>query len=155
MEHLIAPLLLFLAFTSAAYYILLPFLTVTGPVTENASVESNALQLRKMSLYKQIREAEFDQEMGLIDSEDYERTRTDLLAETAVVIHRLEGGSDPVQTTALHTQPTCPNCDDPITPGVKFCSNCGSQLAASCPQCGSSTVPGDRFCSSCGRGLLE
>jgi membrane protease subunit (stomatin/prohibitin family) len=58
----------------------------------------------------------------------------------------------------------CPSCGAPVTPGLKFCGNCGSALAEApgftptpapmaCPSCGSSLAPGARFCGECGNHL--
>lgn len=46
--------------------------------------------------------------------------------------------------------PTCPKCGAPASPGSRFCSVCGTPLAASRPG-GSATAP--RFCASCGAEL--
>ena len=44
----------------------------------------------------------------------------------------------------------CPNCGTLNREGAKFCSNCGTSLAANCLNCGFSLDPGARFCSNCG-----
>lgn len=70
----------------------------------------------------------------------------------------------PVQTVA--TPYTCPGCGKPITPGKKFCSNCGASVSAPapaapvtaspppssvCAACGNPIKPGAKFCAKCGR----
>jgi hypothetical protein len=51
----------------------------------------------------------------------------------------------------------CANCHAPNSPGAKFCSNCGSAIAAPqaahCTQCGTAASPGAKFCGSCGASL--
>jgi len=49
----------------------------------------------------------------------------------------------------------CPECGNPVTPGAKFCSNCGAkqQSAAVCPGCGQPIAPGAKFCANCGQKL--
>ena len=47
---------------------------------------------------------------------------------------------------------TCASCGAVNRPGAKFCSDCGSAMAATCPACGS-PVSGGRFCSECGTAL--
>ena len=49
----------------------------------------------------------------------------------------------------------CPSCqaDNPAT--NRFCSQCGSALAARCPQCGAEVAPGSRFCGQCGARLAS
>ena len=47
----------------------------------------------------------------------------------------------------------CPTCQSPVLDGAKFCTECGTALAASCPQCGAAHSPGQRFCAECGSPL--
>ncbi len=50
----------------------------------------------------------------------------------------------------------CAECGNALTPGAKFCPNCGAkqQNAASvCPGCGQPVNPGAKFCASCGTKL--
>jgi class 3 adenylate cyclase len=44
----------------------------------------------------------------------------------------------------------CPNCGTLNREDAKFCSNCGTSLAANCLNCGFKLEPGARFCSNCG-----
>ncbi len=45
----------------------------------------------------------------------------------------------------------CPACHAVNDPGHRFCSGCGSPLAArACRGCGAALAPGARFCTSCG-----
>lgn len=52
---------------------------------------------------------------------------------------------------------TCPNCHAANAPGAKFCSGCGTALAAPkashCNQCGTAAVAGAKFCGNCGATL--
>ncbi len=45
---------------------------------------------------------------------------------------------------------TCLACGAENRAGAKFCSDCGSSLAAACPSCGSAVEPGAKFCPECG-----
>jgi membrane protease subunit (stomatin/prohibitin family) len=51
----------------------------------------------------------------------------------------------------------CANCHAPNPAGAKFCSSCGTPIAAPkvvhCTQCGTAAAPGARFCASCGTPL--
>lgn len=44
----------------------------------------------------------------------------------------------------------CPSCKKMNPKGQKFCSECGSPLAAVCPSCGQSVAFGTKFCPECG-----
>ncbi len=157
MDAFLAPATLFLIFLVAAYYVLVPFLSAeVEPVGEDAADRATALELRKVNLFKQIREAEFEREMDLINTEDFDRTKADLVAEVAEVMRELDGMPG-YQAPSEHgaTASDCPSCGATIVPGARFCSNCGTAVGDACPGCGAVVLPGDRFCASCGQGLLN
>ncbi|HET9494299.1 MAG TPA: BREX system ATP-binding domain-containing protein, partial [Chloroflexia bacterium] len=45
----------------------------------------------------------------------------------------------------------CPDCGTQNREDAKFCSNCGTSLAAKCHQCNFKLDPNAKFCSNCGR----
>ena len=49
----------------------------------------------------------------------------------------------------------CANCAEQLTPGAKFCPNCGQkqETANVCPACGQKVQPGAKFCANCGQKL--
>jgi hypothetical protein len=49
----------------------------------------------------------------------------------------------------------CPNCNDPVAHGRKFCESCGTKINASphCFHCGAPISKGIKFCESCGMSL--
>lgn len=66
--------------------------------------------------------------------------------------------------TAPPPAAACPSCGVAVTPGLRFCGNCGAVLAQApgaspapapmtCPSCGSAQAPGTRFCGECGNPL--
>ena len=160
MDTVIAPIFLFLIFTGAAYYVLEPFLAQPLLVAEtDDETIGTALELRKISLYKQIRETEFEHEIGMTAREDFERTRQELVVEAAEVWQTIEGSSVEAQPVALDMPPpvvglSCPNCGTPAGLEARFCADCGSALGKVCSQCGTQAGQGDRFCNACGRGLV-
>lgn len=161
MDTFLAPTLLFIIFTGTIYYVLVPFLSAgVMAVNDTTDTLATALELRKINLYKQIREVEFEREMGLTDQEDFERSRVDLVTEAAEVLRDIEGlpstSSDVEEPPiALVATSNCPSCQTLVESGTRFCTHCGTELGSSCPQCGVATPHGDRFCTSCGRGLLN
>src|SRR5215469_12760505 len=47
----------------------------------------------------------------------------------------------------------CAKCDADNREGRKFCTQCGSPLAANCPRCGAAAEPAEKFCGECGATL--
>ena len=64
-------------------------------------------------------------------------------------------------TTSIPTQEiefiVCPNCQNELPVGSKFCNVCGEKIELNtpkfCPQCGASVTVGVKFCSECGTKL--
>jgi hypothetical protein len=51
--------------------------------------------------------------------------------------------------------PLCPNCQAPLTPGSKFCGQCGAKTEMTTPtlclECGFQLSGNEKFCPNCGR----
>src|SRR5262245_61845765 len=47
----------------------------------------------------------------------------------------------------------CLNCQFDNPPAMKFCGQCGAQLAQMCPRCGAENQPTFKFCGQCGAAL--
>src|SRR5215469_5967327 len=47
----------------------------------------------------------------------------------------------------------CAECGADNREGRKFCTQCGSPLAAKCPRCGAAIEPAENFCGECGAAL--
>src|SRR5262249_7220516 len=47
----------------------------------------------------------------------------------------------------------CSKCGADNREGRKFCTQCGSALAAKCPRCGAAIEPAEKFCGECGVAL--
>lgn len=59
----------------------------------------------------------------------------------------------------------CPKCGNPVNPGQKFCTKCGTKINAApqqpvnssanvCPSCGAPLNPGQKFCTKCGTKIV-
>src|SRR4029434_6657695 len=47
----------------------------------------------------------------------------------------------------------CGSCQFENPPAIKFCGQCGTQLAQMCPRCGAENQPTFKFCGQCGTTL--
>jgi len=47
----------------------------------------------------------------------------------------------------------CSSCQFDNPPAMKFCGQCGTQLAQRCPRCGAANQPTFKFCGQCGTAL--
>src|SRR4029453_17567721 len=47
----------------------------------------------------------------------------------------------------------CEHCQFDNPPAMKFCGQCGTQLAQLCPRCGAENQPTFKFCGQCGTAL--
>src|SRR5262249_33374134 len=48
----------------------------------------------------------------------------------------------------------CWSCQFENPPAMKFCGQCGTQLAQMCPRCGAENQPTFKFCGQCGTTLV-
>ncbi len=145
---MMAPIILFIIFVVSAYYVVKPLLSPTASL---ASLESKdeytAKELDKITLLKQIREVEFEKEMGITSEEDFERIRSELQAEVGKLIQEEEEGK---KTSAASSR--CNKCGESINTGDKFCGHCGApQGQATCTGCGNVLPDGAKFCPICGK----
>ncbi len=44
-------------------------------------------------------------------------------------------------------------CGHRVSPGAKFCPECGASVKITCPECGTEVGPSSKFCPECGKGL--
>lgn len=62
------------------------------------------------------------------------------------------------QSGSSSSEPQCPVCRNPVSPGMPYCSACGTRLGTkrpehSCPKCSAVVPPSAKFCPACGYGL--
>jgi len=141
------PVLLFLVFIIAIYFSVHPFFSEDSNVfTHNENPKIKAQKRQLVNLFKQIRETEFEHDMGIIADEDFERTRDELKSEASRLIEISEGVTD---------LKNCPKCDSIIIEKDKFCGDCGFDLFNKsdvniCKKCNIELNKNDKFCSQCG-----
>ncbi|MEZ5333207.1 MAG: protein kinase, partial [Thermoanaerobaculia bacterium] len=79
-----------------------------------------------------------------------ERAETVVMPPTARPSSR-RAGSAPAGARDVAPDGRCPECDQPASPGQRFCGACGAELRTRCAHCGESNPPENRFCGRCGR----
>ncbi len=127
---MITVIIVFILLIAAVYYILMPFMSDKALLRSTGSShedEYSAGELKKINLLRQIKEVEFEHEIGIIDPDDFHRVKGELMNETREVMETLETekpSSAPTKTTSHH----CPKCSAKISKGSKFCSHCGTAL---------------------------
>ncbi len=137
MDTVIAPLALFTLFTGAVTYIFTPFFSRPVMVPhEDATAASMTLELEKVNLMKQLREAEFEQEMGLLGEEDFSRTRAELMAEVATVMSAIDAaGGKTAESVVAEVAAVAilgPECRAESSAEDRFCGQCGAEIAGGC-----------------------
>ena len=147
---MIAPIILFIVFVISAYFVVKPFITETAGVHNQIPDNTpDPKELQKISLLKQIREVEFEREMGITVEEDFQRIRSDLVKEVGGLMKDEEPASG-----SHHKDPAeklCGHCKHTVGANDKFCGHCGkSQEKSSCSTCNADLAPGAKFCSECG-----
>ncbi len=126
---MIGPVLLFVLFVLSIFYVIQPFVNdnlAVDPASDNDDrLSSDALN--KVSLLKQIREVEFEKEIGITAEEDYVRIKNELMQEAAKVI-KTEPVSAQAKPKTAKLQ-ICPSCSASVKAGDKFCGSCGTSLS--------------------------
>ncbi|WP_088159644.1 zinc-ribbon domain-containing protein [Achromobacter xylosoxidans] len=71
--------------------------------------------------------------------------------------HRGGSHGNPPQSAASHAAGVaCNNCGAAQPAGSRYCSQCGTSLAAAaCPQCRTALAPGASFCGQCGTAVAR
>ncbi len=145
-----APIILFVLFVISTYFIVKPFLSSSDGSYLVPDTTPSAQELQKISLLRQIREVEFEREMGITTEEDFHRIRSELVEEVGELLK-------PQKTTAMQKKTPvdgstmCARCSQPVSPEDKFCGHCGQSLEKPrCGTCGEDITPGAKFCSGCG-----
>ncbi len=142
------PLLLFLIFISTIYFTVYPFFSDNNHQIDSDKNQKESSKNRQLkTLFRQIREIEFEHEMGITVDEDFNRTRDELKLEASKLMEK----STPLKQNDLLT---CKKCNHENDPNSKFCSNCGvNLLKRECSKCKMELKDLDKFCSQCGTSI--
>ena len=114
--------------------------------------DADYLAARKIALYRNIKELEFDYKMGRLAEADFRKLETEYKGEAAEILQKLEilkASSAIEKPPALSgTRAECPQFSehDDETSRVPMSADV-------CPACGAKTIPGKKFCADCGARL--
>ena len=96
------------------------------------------LEVRKASIYENLRDLQFEYRVGKLSDEDYQRTKLDLQAGLAVVlgeidkVKQLEGAPAAAGKSKAAKKPdtakVCPHCAAKFEKPLKFCGECGKPM---------------------------
>ena len=114
------PILFFIVFIVAIYFTVQPFLLENIEIPEEVINPKNLSKKRRLvNIFKQIRETEFEYDMGIISDEDFNRTNNELKLEASNLIEN----SKEISTSQKCSN--CKNCHSKLEENDKFCSQCG------------------------------
>ncbi len=120
-------IVVFILLIAAVYFTLMPFMSerVLARYQSVNQDEYSADELKKINLLRQIKEVEFEREIGIIDQEDFHRVKSELMNETKVVMDSIASE----ETNAPKPAPRhCPKCSARVPKESKFCGHCGTPL---------------------------
>lgn len=112
----------------SGYYLLLPFFRQQFGV--EAAFSSNGhqeLTHEKQLLLNEVREIEFDYQMGKLSEEDYQTLTHEYKLRAAEVLKQLSGKSSSNHNHSTTAQ-FCASCGTKRLRGARFCPSCGQHL---------------------------
>ena len=93
------------------------------------------LEVRKASIYENLRDLQFEYRVGKLSDQDYQRTKTELQTQLAAVlgeIEAIEQGTTKAKPApakpVVQTGTVCPHCNATFPKPLKFCGECGKPM---------------------------
>lgn len=130
---------------------------------ETLTVEADADPLaelvdRRDSIYKALKELEFDYQVGKVSDADFQAFSTQLKSQAVAVLKEIDAlqaiGIDPELDARIEAEIAALRRNGRAEVAVAPVAAPEAAAAAFCPQCGRQARPGDRFCSRCGAPLV-
>lgn len=115
---------------------------------------------RRDSIYKALKELEFDYQVGKVSDADYQAFNTQLKSQAVAVLKEIDAlqaiAVDPALDAQIEAEIAALRRNGRPQARLEPAAAPAAQAAAAafCPQCGRQARPGDRFCSRCGAPLL-
>jgi NADH pyrophosphatase NudC (nudix superfamily) len=122
---------------------------------------TEALEARKVQIYENLRDLQFEYRVGKFSEADYQKSKSELQKELERVIKQIEvAESDvPAVAAAAAATYTCPHCQHTSDQKLKFCGECGKPMSGetdtppavpTCAKCGATFDREMKFCGECG-----
>ena len=92
------------------------------------------LEARKAVIYENLRDLQFEYRLGKLSDADYQQTKVGLQKELAGVleeIERVKSGAPAAAPVKPAVKPgtVCPHCNATFPKPLKFCGECGKEMA--------------------------
>jgi|GEM_PF-1540401 len=161
---MIEPIITFLVIVGVLSYVVRPLIRRAEYHEKTpADTKLRNLEQEKFNIYAQIKETDFEYEMGKLGRRDYSFQRDELMEKASRIIDEIEqyksslaspystsGSPDPARRDKA-----CPDCGHAVPPTrAKYCPSCGNRLQNTCEECGNVNPPESKYCASCGYGLV-
>ncbi len=104
------------------------------------------LEVRKASIYENLRDLQFEYRVGKLSDSDYQRTKLELQSQLAGVLAEIDkikqaegAGRSPVKAGSVKAKSAgqrsdasnvCPHCSAKFEKPLKFCGECGKPMIA-------------------------
>ena len=135
----------------AGFYVLMPLFAESKAAIDIellAETELDRLLDRKAVIYRNLKDLDFEHEMGRLSDADFNRLDADYKNDAAILIQKLDqlGASEDLDeeiekeiaarkaklfasaSAPSKEAPHCPSCGAALIPGKKFCADCGTQI---------------------------
>ena len=141
--------------------------------------ELKHLEVRRQTLYDNLKDLQFEYHQGKLSEEDYQSLKHGFLYDLAGVMDSIErrtlrkpkpakgsaagapavkaepGGKKAPAAAAAATSEmiACPSCGAANAAANRFCGQCARPLSVTCPACKAANPLAARFCGQCGQPL--
>jgi hypothetical protein len=156
---MIEALLALVLFAGTLSYVVDPLLKKSDFYSRfNEDTTLRNLEQEKFNIYAQIKEADFEYEMGKLSYKDYRFQRQELMEKASEILDDIDRhlGKTDSKTPSGKDAAACAQCGTPASAGAKYCAVCGAPIVTeiTCSECDEENPAGSNYCWKCGTGLV-
>ena len=156
---MIEALIALVLFAGTLSYVVDPLLKKSNFYSKfNEDTTLGNLEQEKFNIYAQIKEADFEYEMGKLSYKDYRFQRKEKMEKASEILDEIEQylGKSDKKTPSAKDAVACAQCGTPASSDAKYCAVCGSPIVTeiACSECEEENPAGSNFCWKCGTGLV-